>query len=1088
MRDDRTARADALDPRRSFIVQAPAGSGKTELLIQRYLTLLAVVDAPEEVVALTFTRKAAEEMRARVLVALSVAAGPPPAEAHGQVTWSLAQKVVARAAERNWQIASCPARLRIGTFDALCAMLVAQSPVATGAGTVLDVTEDAGALYEEAALAVFARLDDKDAVSDALAELLPALANDVARFATLVAGLLERREQWLPLLLGRVDDSGGLPRAVLESALAGFRRSLAQRVEALCPRPVRPLLCLLGEAADGAQTWDPAQLADPATGFALWQILAEQLLTKSGTLRKKKPTAWSPQWGPFAELTEALAAVPGLEEALGDVAAAGPCAYSDSQWRRLAALTTLLPVAAAELLLVFRAHRTWDFTEVGLRAVQLLGGAEAPTATALRLDYRIQHLLIDEFQDTSILQYRLLEGLTAGWSAGDGHTLFVVGDPMQSIYGFRKAEVGLFARLRAQGIHSVPVVPLTLTSNFRSQAAIVNWVNGAFSRIMPAAAHADEGAVPYVASRPEREPGGHIGVHALADARLEEEAAHVAELARAALAQDAGQSVAVLVRSRAHGHAIATALARAGLPFAAVAMYSLAAREVVRDLLALTTVLVMPGARLELLACLRAPWCGLDLHDLAVLAEGYGGSLWVRLADAGALDGLSADGRARISRFYAVMSEALAARAHMPLSRRVEQAWWALGGPAAVPAPEALREAELFLRVLGGCEQAGEVDLAVLRAQVDALYAPADAGPGRVQILTIHKAKGLEYDTVILPGLARRGQPDRKPLLLAVERGGAEPSLLFAPLKLAAEERDALYDSLWALQQRKSRHEDARLLYVACTRARRTLHLVGHYKTKASGDVTPAEYLKVLWPAIEEDFLAAAGCARMPAQGPATGGVGAPVIRRLPAAWCAGELPPWPAAAQPRQTQPVFDWASVRIRMIGLLVHAVLAEISLGPLPEPDEALTVWEDRARGQARQFGLTGEDLAFVLASVMEAARKTLADPKGRQLITPRPGARNEWGLTAADAKDGISHVRVDRTFVDENGVSWIVDYKTSRHEGAELSAFLDEQQDRYRGQLEGYARVLAAFDPRPIELVLYFPLLQEWRRWIYDPAAT
>ncbi len=1085
MHDDRAARAAALDPARSFIVQAPAGSGKTELLIQRYLALLAVVDSPEEVVALTFTRKAAEEMRTRVLAALAAVGSESPAQAHGQVTRALASAVVARAAQRDWQIAAVPARLRIGTFDALCAMLVAQSPVAAGAGAVLDVTEDSGALYEEAASALFARLDEPGEVGEALATLLPTLANDVSKFVGLVAGLLARREQWLPLLLGRVDASGQLSRAHLESALRAFQEALAERLDRLCPLPVRPLLCLLGEAADAAHAWDDvALLSDPARSFPQWQVLARQLLTQAGTLRKKRPAAWSPEWGPFADVAQALAAVPGLEEALGDVAAGGPCVYTESQWERLSALTTLLPVAAAELLLSFQRHRTWDFTEVGLRAAGLLGQAEAPTSTALRLDYQIRHLLIDEFQDTSVLQYRLLEGLTAGWSPDDGHTLFVVGDPMQSIYGFRKAEVGLFARLRDEGINGVPVVPLTLTSNFRSQEALVGWVNATFGRVMPAAP-ADEGAVPYVASRAARGSGGHVGMHALADATLEDEASRVADLARAALADDPGQSIAVLVRSRGHGHAVATALARAGVPFAAVAMYSLAARDAVRDLFALTTILVMPGARLELLACLRAPWCGLDLRDLALLAEGHAGSLWARLQDAPRLDGLSEDGRLRAARFYAVLEEALSARAYLPLSQRVERAWWALGGPAALPGEEALQEAELFLRVLGGLEQAGDVDLAVLRTHVDALHAPAPAGPGRVQILTIHKAKGLEYDTVILPGLARRGQADRKPLLLTVERGGGVPSLLFAPLKLATEDSDPLYESLWALHQRKAGHEDARLMYVACTRARRNLYLIGHYKAKSDGVIAPNAYLKVLWPAIEEAFTAAAAGG----PGPTAGGAvekTAPPMRRLPAVFAAADLPAWPAPP-PDQAQPAFDWASVRIRIIGLVVHAVLAEISLRPLPAPGESLAAWETLARGQVRRFGLTGEDAIFVLSSVMEAVQKTLADPKGRQLIAPREGARNEWALTGADG-DGIKHVRVDRTFVDEEGVRWIVDYKTSRHEGGELGPFLDLEKARYRPQLESYARFLVVFDPRPVELVLYFPLLQEWRRWTYDPAAA
>jgi ATP-dependent exoDNAse (exonuclease V) beta subunit len=112
----------------------------------------------------------------------------------------------------------------------------------------------------------------------------------------------------------------------------------------------------------------------------------------------------------------------------------------------------LLPRAAGQLKLVFQARGQVDFTEVAQGALLALGGTEAPSDLALALDYRIRHLLVDEFQDTSITQYELIAKLTAGWEPGDGRTVFAVGDPMQSIYRFREAEVGLFLRARAAGI------------------------------------------------------------------------------------------------------------------------------------------------------------------------------------------------------------------------------------------------------------------------------------------------------------------------------------------------------------------------------------------------------------------------------------------------------------------------------------------------------------------------------------------------------------------------------------------------------------------------------------------------------------
>src|SRR5205807_8890004 len=117
-----------------------------------------------------------------------------------------------------------------------------------------------------------------------------------------------------------------------------------------------------------------------------------------------------------------------------------------------------------------------------------------------------KHVLVDEFQDTSISQWELLERLTAGWEPDDGRTLFVVGDPMQSIYRFREADVALFLHARREGLGNVRLEPLTLTTNFRSQEKLVDFFNDAFPRIFPAEPDESLGAVPYSAATPNDPP------------------------------------------------------------------------------------------------------------------------------------------------------------------------------------------------------------------------------------------------------------------------------------------------------------------------------------------------------------------------------------------------------------------------------------------------------------------------------------------------------------------------------------------------------------------------------------------------------
>src|SRR5690606_23523406 len=188
---DEHVRQRALDPSASFIVQAPAGSGKTELLIQRYLVLLARVDEPEQIVAITFTRKAAAEMRQRIARALREAAtGGRDDEPHRAATLELARRALARSAERGWALPEHARRMRIETLDALNGRLASRLPTLSGGVSGARVREDATELYRAAAgRTVGALVDDRELASP-LRRLLPHFDYSVGRLEALIAQLL----------------------------------------------------------------------------------------------------------------------------------------------------------------------------------------------------------------------------------------------------------------------------------------------------------------------------------------------------------------------------------------------------------------------------------------------------------------------------------------------------------------------------------------------------------------------------------------------------------------------------------------------------------------------------------------------------------------------------------------------------------------------------------------------------------------------------------------------------------------------------------------------------------------------------------
>ncbi len=526
---DEPQRQTALDPTRSFTVRAPAGSGKTELLIQRFLRLLAVVTKPESIVAITFTRKAAGEMLDRVLGALHAAkAGTPVEKPHMQTTRELALAVLQRDRELAWDLLDHPGRLRVQTIDSLCMSITGEMPWLARLGGMPRIEEDARQLYEEAAHLTL--LDSSPDYQQALTTLLRHLDNNSTHARELIASMLAKRDQWAKLA---VDDDENQARAGLESALADTVVTGLAAVDDLIPEDQRETWLDLARFTTQTDLpkWPEATIAN----VPVWVRLANVVLNDSAWRKRKGlnktcgfPLGSDAQKNRCADLIAVLEQREGLLEALKRLRRLPPPAYTNEQWEVLQALLRSLKLAVAQLKMVFREERVIDFMELGIAAREALGHIDNPTEVAYRMDSRIEHLLVDEFQDTSRAQFELLQQLTGGWQPGDGRTLFLVGDPMQSIYRFRQAEVGLFGAVEDKGIGDLQLQTLQLRLNRRSGPAIVERVNALFRDRFPKVVDDQTGAVTYTDSKAaQTEPAGVITVDGFVEGEDQLEAACV---------------------------------------------------------------------------------------------------------------------------------------------------------------------------------------------------------------------------------------------------------------------------------------------------------------------------------------------------------------------------------------------------------------------------------------------------------------------------------------------------------------------------------------------------------------------------------
>ncbi len=1120
----------AADPTINAFVTANAGTGKTKTLIDRVARLLLRKVRPEAILCVTYTRAAAAEMQHRLfrrlgdwsvmdndklreeLTALA-GAGEAPAD---DLQLSEARKLFAKALET-------PGGLKIQTIHAFCEKLLRRFPVEAALSpgfSIMDEAEAALIAREARANLAHRALDEEGLVADAYSRL--AVALDIERFESMFRAFEERRAA-LAGYVARCGGLEGLPAAIAAACgLDGLEDPEVIEREALSPPAIdatgwtRAAVTLLASKmkTDLANGELCAAIAEAATrGESLPDAVRKLCFTDKGELRKSLSTK---------------SIDPGVAAWLIAEQARVHDALTRAKSARVAQDTVMVLALAAVYADAYEkaksARRALDFADLVERTRDLVAQRPDAAWVLYKLDGGIDHILVDEAQDTAPEQWDILNRLTAEFFAGDGlpntqvlpRSLFVVGDEKQSIYSFQGAdpdrlisETRRYDRLiRDAGLDS-RVVPLTLS--FRSTKQVLTYVDAVFAdpetrRGVPAPQNQD-----VIVHEPFRDHEGCVDLWPLerdegreerdawtdpldaasttsANKRLAQKiASEIEDLVRrgdAVFDKDLKAwrparfgDVLILVRRRkVLFEEILRELKQRGVPVAGADRLSLSAHIAFDDLIALARFTLFPQDDLTLAALLKSPFCGLADDDLFALAFGRGrATLWSVLGERAAEQQAWATVLARLETFGDL------ARAHRPFDfyRRVlgltdgegrsmrARITTRLGSEAG----DVLDE---FLARTLAAEKRGLFDLERLVAAFADLDVSVkrelESGADEVRVMTAHGSKGLEAPIVFLPETTVKSGAHGSPLMTTADEG----------FLWCARTADDCPASAAARQLRKDRDEDEawRLLYVALTRARDRLVLCGRIDARTKDESIRGWYGAMRNAFSRQEVADAVRQVR----------VGDMEILRL------GPDPVQVNGAAPliAPPAPLPDWAlrpaPVESAVMRYASPSQVAERERGPAPSPLDMLqglgrfrrgdlihrllqllpdVPAGDRRAAAARLLDREPDLTPVQRAEMTTAAFGVLEDPVFADVFGP--GSRAEAAIAGTSprlsAGLGVSG-RVDRLLVLPDRVL-VVDYKTNRPAPARI----EEADFAYRVQMALYAAVLAEIFPgRRIEAAL------------------
>jgi ATP-dependent helicase/nuclease subunit A len=852
---DASDRAAAVDPRRNVVLEASAGTGKTRVLVDRYVNLVRAGVEPRNILAITFTRKAASEMRDRILTTVrrtGEEGGIQPA------VWKSLRDQLQEVA--------------ISTIDAFCLSLLREFPLEADMDPGFGMADETEALrLVDESLDRTLRICRAAALSDgATALVLAGLGEWQLREG--LRALIDRRLVAGPILAraARPIPEDLTPSHAAQAFLGRLHATIGSRLNPfVATGPLHSarfrvlatdLRRLLGsESVDDDEAFRKGRL--------LMDGLREYFLTREGTPRKRSAylkNDFPDERARRAHLELASALAPQIAD---DIKAF----RRDVNAVLTRGVSNVFAIARKEYRRTLDQHAVVDFTEALARTLDLFGAMGEFTESRFLLESRYHHLLVDEFQDTSDAQWRLVWQLVQSWREGRGladdlplePSIFVVGDRKQSIYGFRDADVGVL--LRAAG-HVAALRPgqnevrHAIRRSFRAVPPLLAFANSLFDAVekLPdrpdAFTYEDRDRFPVDDGTSDAAGEPALGIIAApdGDSSANAVAAEIARLLEHGMVRDRQTGVprrprpgdfGVLFRTREGHQEFERALEARGIRSYVYKGLGFFDADEIKDVIALLRYLADPSSDLRAAALLRSRFVRLSDRALAALAPGLARNFLDEKVDASALD---ADDRAVLARIRAAVPPWVTLADRVPPAELLDTVlaqsayFWELAGPRADQARENLKKIRGFVRRI---QNRGYATLARVTDHLDRLSAGDESNAAidamdAVNLMTVHAAKGLEFPVVFIVNLGKGAGGSRPPIRLSALSDEA-PVVSIGDFRSEADE-DATA---------REREEAKRLLYVAVTRARDRLYFASTLHDGAFvagrlglGEVLPADF------------------------------------------------------------------------------------------------------------------------------------------------------------------------------------------------------------------------------------------------------